>query len=82
MTNPYEHHDLAAEFPEYKERIHALKGTDAHFQKLATEYEDVCKEVARIEQDIETPGDHYTEDRKKRRIQLKDALFALLQDAA
>ena len=82
MTNPFEHHDLSAEFPEYKDRIHDLKTSDGHFSKLASEYEDVCKEVARIEQEIETPSDQYTEDQKKRRAQLKDELFALLQKAA
>lgn len=82
MTNPFEHHDLAAEFPEYKDRIHDLKAGSAHFVKLVNEYEEVSKEVARIEQEIETPGDDYTEERKKLRAKLKDELFALLSNAA
>ena len=82
MTNPYEHHDLAAEFPEFKDRIHDLKVNDAHFAKLSDEYEQVAKEVARIEQEIETPSDHYTEAQKKHRALLKDQLFTLLQSAA
>ena len=82
MTNPFEHHDLSAEFPEYKERIHDLKAADSHFAKLVSEYEDVCKEVARIEQEIETPSDQYTEAQKKHRALLKDQIFTLLQNAA
>ena len=82
MTNPFEHHDLATEFPEFKDRIHDLKISNAHFKQLAADYENVCKEVARIEQEIETPSDQYTEEQKKHRAQLKDELFALLQNAA
>jgi uncharacterized protein len=80
--NPYEHHDLAAEFPDFKEQIHALKTSDAHFKQLVEQYETVSKEVARIEQDIETPDDVYTEQQKKLRLKLKDEIFALLKHAA
>lgn len=80
--NPYEHHDLAAEFPEFKETIHTLKVENQHFANLATKYEEVSKEVARIEQEIETPSDTYTEDRKKFHALLKDELFTLLKNAA
>jgi uncharacterized protein len=80
--NPYEHHDLSAEFPEMKAQIHALKTADAHFRHLVEKYEEVSKEVARIEQGIETPDDSYTEQQKKRRAAMKDELFALLKRAA
>lgn len=81
MTNPFEHHDLAAEFPEHKDRIHALK-QDAHFANLAQKYESVSKEVARIELAGSNTADAFLEAQKKLRAQLKDELFALLQRAA
>ncbi|MCK5640335.1 MAG: DUF465 domain-containing protein [Gammaproteobacteria bacterium] len=74
-----EHHDLAHEFPEYKERIHDLKMSDLHFAKLYQEYEKLDKEIYRIEQQIETPSDEYTEQLKKKRALLKDKLYALLK---
>lgn len=73
------HHDLATEFPEYKEDIHNLKATDAHFAKLFEKYEEVDREVVRIEQDIETTSDEYLEERKKVRLNLKDELYQMLK---
>ncbi len=79
---PLEHHDLAHEFPEYKDQIHRLKMADHHFARLFREYEAVDKEVFRIEEQIETPSDAYLESLKKKRLALKDALYAMLQKAA
>ncbi len=77
-----EYHDLAEEFPNYKEQIHTLKTTDAHFQKLFAEYEKTGKELHRIAEEIETPSDTYTEDLKKKHLAVKDELYAMLQKAA
>ncbi len=76
-----EHHDLIHEFPEYREQIHELKMRNAHFAKLFEAYHQVDREVRRIEQGVETPSDAYTEDQKKRRLQLKDELYAMLKQA-
>jgi uncharacterized protein YdcH (DUF465 family) len=40
-------HELAEEFPEYKDRIHDLKVSDAHFRKLFDEYHEINREVHR-----------------------------------
>ena len=73
-----EKHDLAHEFPEYRDQIHQLKMTDQHFLKLFEEYHDVDHEVRRIEMEIETTSDDYLETRKKHRLFLKDELYAIL----
>lgn len=75
-----EHHDLLHEFPEYKDRIHTLKATSPQFAELYQEYQAVDKEVYRIEEQIETPSDEYTENLKKRRAWLKDRLYAMLRE--
>ena len=75
-------HDLIAELPEYKDKIHALKTSNAHFAKLFDEYHEVNKQVLRIEEAIETVSDQVAEAAKKRRMHLKDELFKLLQAAA
>lgn len=74
-----EHHrDLAQEFPELKARIHELKLASAAFRHLYAEYQALDNEVYRIEQDIETPTEDYTEELKRRRVQLKDRLYGML----
>lgn len=74
-----EHHrDLAHEFPELRHRIRELKLESAAFRQLYAEYQAVDNEVYRIEQEIETPADDYTEDLKRRRVRLKDRLYGML----
>ena len=74
-----EHHrDLAHEFPQLKPRIHALKLESAQFRRLYREYQSLDNEIHRIEQDIETPSDAFTEALKLRRVWLKDYLYGLL----
>lgn len=74
-----EHHDLQHDFPEFHDRIHTLKMNDAHFARLFDEYHAVDREVRRIEQEIETPSDSYTEELKMRRVRLKDEIYSLLR---
>lgn len=75
---PIENHSLANELPEFKERIHELKIENMHFHKLFNEYHDVDKEVHRIEEGIENTSDDYLESLKKKRLNLKDQLFDML----
>ena len=77
-----EHHSLVNEFPEHKDQIHELKTSNRHFAKLFDEYENLDKEIYRIEEQIETPSDEYTEGLKKQRLALKDQLYAMLKEAA
>ena len=74
-----EKHDLIHEFPEYKDKIHELKTRDPQFAKLFDEYHEVEHEVRRIEENIETTSDEYLEEQKKKRLYLKDQLFAMLK---
>lgn len=76
-----EHHPLTKEFPEFRDQIHALKEGDAHFARMMDEYEDVDKEIVRIETEQEARTDEYLEDRKKVRLSLKDKLYAALKAA-
>ncbi|MCF6323443.1 MAG: DUF465 domain-containing protein [Gammaproteobacteria bacterium] len=72
------HHDLSREFPEFKTRIHEFKQNDRHLIKLYDQYQEIDKELFRIEEGIETPSDEYTETLKKRRLKIKDELYAML----
>ena len=76
-----EHHSLVQEFPEYKDKIHELKISDPEFAKLFEKYDDIDKEIYRIEMQIENTSDEYIENLKIRRVQLKDLLYTMLQQA-
>ena len=72
-------HSLAKELPEYKEQIHQLKMENRHFAKLADEYHDLDNEIIRIEEGVENTTDEYVDGLKKKRLHLKDQLFAMLK---
>ena len=73
-----EQHDLATEFPEFKEKIHDLKLKDHHFARVAEEYHDLDKQVRRAEMEIDVMTDEALEDLKKRRLHHKDELYKML----
>jgi uncharacterized protein YdcH (DUF465 family) len=73
-----EHHDLAHEFPEHREKIHSLKLGNAHFAKLFDAYHLVTKDVERLEGENVPVSDEALEIQKKERVQLKDQLYAIL----
>ena len=76
-----EHHDLITEFPEYKDKIHELKMSNAEFAELYKQYQELDQEIYHIEEQFETPSDDYTEVQKKKRVMLKDQLYAMLKAA-
>jgi uncharacterized protein len=73
------HHDIGQEFPEWKDRIHVLKAENAHFAKLFDAYHQADREVARIEAEVAPASDAYAEECEKKRLHLKDQIFAMLR---
>lgn len=71
-------HELAEDFPEFKDRIHDLKTTDGHFARLFDEYHNVNREVHRIEAAGVNVADENFEELKLKRLQLKDELYKML----
>ena len=78
---PISHHPLNDEFPEDHETIHRLKTENAHFRRLMEDYEKVDKEVFRMEEGIETPEDAVLTEEKKKRLDLKDQIAAMIREA-
>lgn len=74
-----DHHPLAKDFPEFKDRIHTLKTSSTHFARLEKEYEDVDKAIVRLENGVEHASAAELEQKKQRRVALKDELYALLK---
>ncbi|SMX43697.1 YdcH family protein [Maliponia aquimaris] len=72
-------HELAEEFPEFTDKLHALKQTDAHFAKLADEYHEINRQVHRAETNVEPMEQLAEEQLRKQRSLLKDQIYALLR---
>ena len=75
------HHTIGDEFPEYKEQIHTLKTSNAHFQSLLTKWEEVDKRIARAESRIELMSEEQEEQLRRNRLALKDEIYAMLSKA-
>ena len=71
-------HDLIHEFPELKDKIHELKTGNNHFRKLFDEYHEVAHGVRRIETGVENTADEVLNELRKKRLLLKDELYAML----
>ncbi len=77
-----EKHDLIHELPGYKACIRKLKMTNRHFAMQFEKYHDTDHAVLRIEEGVENTSDEYLMALKKKRLALKDALFAMIRAEA
>ena len=78
---PLEHHPLAREFPEYRQQLQTLHAQDAHFAKLAQQYESLDKRIYEIEDGREALDDLALHALKNERVQLKDQIADRLRKA-
>ncbi|MCU7904759.1 MAG: YdcH family protein [Candidatus Thiodiazotropha sp. (ex Epidulcina cf. delphinae)] len=75
-----EPHDLLNEFPEYVQKIADLRESNEVFHHLMDEYDWLDVHIRNLEA-LSTPvSDFHIEEMKKRRLLLKDKLYAVLQD--
>ena len=72
-------HELAEEFPDMADRIHALKTSDSRFARLVEEYHEVNRQIHRIETRVEPASEDVEEEFKRRRVRLKDESAQMLQ---
>lgn len=75
-----EYHELTKDLPEFKDKIHDMKISNAHFAKLFEEYHLIDRDILRVEQELDPASDVRAEDLKKKRHALKDALYQMLQN--
>jgi uncharacterized protein YdcH (DUF465 family) len=73
-----DNHSLISDFPDYRQQIHDLKTSDAHFVKLHDRYEALDREIIRFEEGLEHCSDQALEALKMQRVQIKDQLFKML----
>lgn len=74
-------HDLAEEFPDQLEKLHALKLSNTHFARLSDEYHDLNRAIHRAETKVEPITDEAETELRKKRLALKDEIARMLRDA-
>ena len=74
-------HELAEEFPDKIDAMHALKESDAHFARLADEYHELNRAVHRAETNVEPMEELAEVDLRKKRAALKDEIWGILSKA-
>ena len=71
-------HELPDEFPAEAPFIERLIRSNYEFGQLATHYDEVNRQIYRIESEEEPTADEVLERLKKQRLKLKDDIAALL----
>ncbi|PMH39836.1 hypothetical protein BCU68_06995 [Vibrio sp. 10N.286.49.B3] len=70
-----ENHSLLNEFPEFKESIDALVGSDQIFAADTKKYNDLDAEIRKLELRDSPIGDEAMHQLKHQRSELKDSLY-------
>lgn len=73
--------ELTAIFKRDRDLLTRLKQDDARFARLADEYHEVNRQVHRIEAEVEAASDERTEQLKRQRLGLLDAITATVTRA-
>jgi uncharacterized protein YdcH (DUF465 family) len=74
--------NLAEDFPGQEDRIRQLKTSNGHFARLYDEYNELSRTIRRIETRVEPTTDDVEEELKRRRVQIKDEIAAILANEA
>lgn len=75
---PHTPHELLEDFPGKAEAIHALRGTNEHFRKLADSYHEVNRALHRAETRVDPISEEEEGKLRRQRLVLKDQIAALL----
>lgn len=75
-------HELSQDFPEFADKLQALKETDGHFARLAEEYHDINRAVHRAETNVEPIEELAEVEMRKKRAALKDEIYGILSKAS
>jgi uncharacterized protein len=71
-------HDLAHEFPEMVEKMRALRTNDTHFKKMFDHYDELNRQVRKLEGEGVPIWDEAFESLKKARLKAKDDVYHYL----
>lgn len=73
--------DLPEDFPDKADRIRQLKTSNNRFARLYDEYNELNRTIHRIETRVEPKPEDVEEELKRRRLQIKDEIMAMLDSA-
>jgi len=65
-------------FHEYREEITKLKSSNAHFEKIFDEHNDLDQRIQNAENGLEPLGIVEIENLKKQKLRLKDEAYAMI----
>ncbi len=68
-------------FPEYRDLIHKLKMSDAHFARLFEKHHELDHQIKRMEGGQEPGSQEQIETLKKEKLHIKDQLYVILKKA-
>ena len=71
-----EHHEIEAEFPEFRQIINDLSNADPDFAASVKRHDELDNEIRRLEELGQPVSDEELEKMKYERTQLKDAIYA------
>ena len=71
-------HELAEEFPNDIDRMHALKAENAHFARLFDDYHELNRAIHRAETNVEPTDDFHMTQMRKQRMAMKDEIAGML----
>ncbi|CBG39369.1 YdcH family protein [Helicobacter mustelae] len=67
-------------FHEYRNEITKLKGSNAHFEKIFNEHNELDQKIKNAEDGIEVMGNLEIESLKKQKLRLKDEVYAMIME--
>jgi hypothetical protein len=74
-----EHHEIEAEFPEFRQRIKALSAADPDFAATVKRHNELDSEIIKLEELGQPVTDEALEKMKYERARLKDELYARIR---
>lgn len=74
-----EHHDIDHEFPEFHEKLEALRAADSQFEALVREHDNLDNEIRELEEKQQPISDEEIEKMKHTRATLKDQIYQKLR---
>jgi len=74
-----EHHDIEAEFPEFRQRIKDLSAADPDFAASVKRHNELDDDIRKLEELGQPVSDEELEKLKYERTELKDAVYARIR---
>ena len=71
-----DHHEIEAEFPEFRQRIKELSAADPEFAASIKRHNELDSEITKLEELGQPVTDEALEKMKYERARLKDAVYA------